>query len=152
LHLELESALPVAVIVNAIVAAAEQLETSVREKEQLESREGPMVIEYVLYDTGCNLLAPVCLETVWEDWLARAGRVGIAEIDEIDRCPGGAGHIQKNDNFCLVRHRAIADRGTVRSNTGVDTECDANKPLIGPKRTEKKGQRDVEKNVKMLIT
>jgi hypothetical protein len=77
-----------------------------------------MVIEDVLYDTGRNLLAPVCLETVGQDRLARAGGVAIAEINEIDRCPGGAGHIQKNDNFCLVRHRAIADRGTDWSKTG----------------------------------
>jgi hypothetical protein len=37
LHLELERALPVAVIVHAIVASAEQLEPSVREEKQLES-------------------------------------------------------------------------------------------------------------------
>jgi hypothetical protein len=71
-----------------------------------------MVIEDVLYDTGRDLLAPVCIETVGQDRLAWAGWVAITEIDEIDRCPGGAGHIQKNDNFCLVRHRVIADQKT----------------------------------------
>jgi hypothetical protein len=38
LHLELERALPVAVIVHAIFASAVQLEPSVRQEKQLEGR------------------------------------------------------------------------------------------------------------------
>jgi hypothetical protein len=38
LHLELERALPVAVVVQAIVSSSEQLETSVRQEKQLECR------------------------------------------------------------------------------------------------------------------
>jgi hypothetical protein len=95
LHLELECALPVAVVVHAIVSSAEQLETSVRQEKQLECREGTMVIEEVLYDTGRDLLTPVCIETVGQYRLAWAGWVTIAEIDEIDQYLGRAGHIQK---------------------------------------------------------
>jgi hypothetical protein len=126
LHLELECALPVAVVIHAIVSSAEQLETSVRQEKQLECREGTMVIEDVLYDTGRDLLTPVCLETVGQYRLAWAGWVAITEIDEIDRCPCGAGHIQKNNNFGLVRHRVITDQ-----------KNHANKPREGPKGTEK---------------
>jgi hypothetical protein len=78
LHLELECALPGAVVIHTIVSSAEQLETSVRQEKQLDFREGTMVIEGVLYDTGHDLLTPVFLETVGQYRLAWAVWVAIA--------------------------------------------------------------------------
>jgi hypothetical protein len=51
-HLQLECCLPVAVIIDTVVGAAHQLESSVGQQEQLEGRESAVVVENVIHDSA----------------------------------------------------------------------------------------------------